>query len=296
MDTFFANKCCLLVIRGAINLLILSAIATGFLIGPTLSALAWSSTQSSRMNAFNKFCTFYYNDGNDSDAASDVAACMGESSAFASLLKDEAQDPGQWPTRPLSYLAQHHGLKDSQNNKSITTSHEFANSITNSDLKDLIGGKGNSDLGIPKDNEFLPTLWGYNTKDDTINGLPISSACINTPSLPHSSIWSSVGPQLLKVASQKLDATENQIYSGLIPDGDCSFATLIQNQYGVSNASNAYKMEKQMLTTVRHHFQQTHPSNLNSILSRVELGYLQLQNDPMKVDEWVSFAINNFPN
>ncbi|HEY4033880.1 MAG TPA: hypothetical protein VGL94_07970 [Ktedonobacteraceae bacterium] len=296
MNTSFTNKCCLLVIRGAINLLILSALAAGFLIGPTLSAFAWSSTQSSRMDAFNKFCTFYYNDGNDSEAASDVTACMGESSAFASLLKDEAQDPGQWPTRSLDYLAQHQELTDNQGNGSITTSHEFANSITDSDLKALIGGKGNSNLGIPKDNQFLPTLWGYNTKDDTFNSLDISSACTNPPSLSHSSIWSSVGPQLLKVASQKLGATENQIYGGLIPDGDCSFATLIQNQYGVSSATNAYKMEKQMLITVRHHFQQANPSNLNSILSGLNWAISKSKNDPTEVDEWVSFAINNFPN
>ncbi|HEY4034361.1 MAG TPA: plastocyanin/azurin family copper-binding protein [Ktedonobacteraceae bacterium] len=163
--SFFSRKCGLHSLRGAISLLALLTIAAGFWLSPTQYSLAKPKAVK---DLFSVFCQFYYNDGKDSDAAQDTQVCQGESSAFDSLLNQEVpQGIEQWPAKAsLDDLAKQK-LLSTKDKTPIQSQQDFANSITDADLKALISGSGNAQKKIPQDSQFLPTLWDYNSTFDT---------------------------------------------------------------------------------------------------------------------------------
>src|SRR6267378_2315253 len=138
MNTLFSNKCCLLLIEGAINLLILSAMIAEFT-GTSLRAQAQMSlTQPDTNQAFNVFCSSHYKKIQDRNAQQDTQVCQQLSYGFSSLLKQDSPNGyTRWPIQAsLHTLAQKDLLMDSQNLTRVETPQAFVNTIrTNLDLQ-----------------------------------------------------------------------------------------------------------------------------------------------------------------
>src|SRR5260370_20579709 len=160
MNTFFSNQCISLLIRRTISLLILSTMVVEFISTSLVTHAQMSQTQPNISRAFQQFCFFYYNDGQDSNAHQDTQVCQSLSLPFSSLLKKDApKGYKQWPAKySLQDLACKGLLKNSRTGASIKSSQGFVKSITNSELRALVGGSGNNDKNIPQDSDFLPTL------------------------------------------------------------------------------------------------------------------------------------------
>ena len=155
-------------------MLTLAIIAIGFfLISPSQHSLAQKvsfkqETTKQALTAlktvkqiFKDFCFVYYHDGHDKEEDQDTRVCQGLSSAFASLLQKESpQGSKQWGIYvSLDDLAKQNLL--TKNEAPIQSQQDFVNSITNGDLKALIGGSGNDKKKIPQDPRFLPNLWYF---------------------------------------------------------------------------------------------------------------------------------------
>ena len=234
MSTSFASKCSILLIKRAITLLILSAIAAEF-IGIPLTAYAQiPQTQRGISQAFKDFCPLYYNKIKDSNAKQDTQTCQRMSNSFSSLLvQDSPNGYTFWPTQAsLDVLAQKGYLMDSQTLTRVQTPQDFVNTIrTNLDLQDLISGSGNINKNIPRNPTFLPALWDFN---EVIIDQAISPTCTSiSQNYFYSDTWPFVGPELLKEASQELIHTTaiQKIYSALVANGHCSLAALTANMY-----------------------------------------------------------------
>lgn len=155
----------LFILRGAIGLLALFTIAAGLWLTPMQYSFA---KQKAVKDLFSVFCQFYYNDGKDPDAAQDTQVCQGLSSAFDSLLNQEApQGVSQWPAKASLHDLAQQKLLLTKDKKTIQSQQDFVDSVTDADLKALIGGSGNDQKKIPQDSAFLPTLWDYNSTFDT---------------------------------------------------------------------------------------------------------------------------------
>jgi hypothetical protein len=195
MKTSLLNRRRTLLIREAINILILSIIVL-VLINPSQASFAKQQSfeqkstkqttdqQNLIKQGFKDFCFFYYHDGNDPEENQDTRVCQRLSSAFAShLLNDAPVGSKQWPIQlSLHDLAQKNLLNNGQTEAPVTTQQDFVSTIKNQDLLALIGGGGNGNKQIPKDSEFLPTLWDFKFASGTTpNPSGISS---NTPPPP----------------------------------------------------------------------------------------------------------------
>ncbi len=174
MKTSLFNMRRSLLIRGAINILILSTIAV-VLISPSQDSFAKQTSfeqkstkqttdeQKLIKQGFKDFCFFYYHDGQDKEEDQDTRVCQRLSSAFASLmLNDSPVGSKQWPVQlSLHDLAQKNLLNNSQTEAPVTMPQDFVDTIKNRDLLALVGGGGNGDKKIPNDPDFLPTLWDF---------------------------------------------------------------------------------------------------------------------------------------
>jgi len=131
----------------ALNILLITSVQPSFAKGPE----------------FSDFCKTYYNDGQDSQAQSDIKVCQGLSADFSKSLKLYSTKAGfdKWPQTSLSDLAKQNQLIDGQTK--LTTLAKFENAFKDEhkDLYSLISGDGDSAKHIPKDSHFGPTLWSY---------------------------------------------------------------------------------------------------------------------------------------
>ncbi len=293
MYTFFSNKCCLLLIEGAINLLILSAMIAEFT-GASLRAHAQMSLiQSDTSQAFNAFCSFYYKKSRDRNAQQNTQVCQQLSYGFSSLLKQDSPNGyTRWPIQAsLRTLAQKGLLMDSQNLTRVKTPQAFVNTTrTNLDLQALVSGSGNINKNIPEDPAFLPALWDYNY---AIIDQPISPTCTNISlSYYYSDTWPFVGPKLLQETSQELTHTIGipKIYNELQANGHCSLAALSENVYRMASTNNAYQLEKHILARVQSQLQGSQIHNVSP-----GLAWIMSQTNQMLVDDWVSFAMLTNP-
>jgi len=177
-----------------------STIAIGLLISPSQHSFAKyrliersstkqpSDQQKLLKQAFKDFCFIYYHDGKDKEEDQDTRVCQHQSSAFASLLLDESpKGSKQWAIQnSLHDLALQERLS-TKDKTPIQSQRDFANSITNEDLKALISGSGDAREGIPQDTAFLPTLWdfkatsGTSSKPNEIPSGPTPSPQSTTP-------------------------------------------------------------------------------------------------------------------
>ncbi len=202
MKTSLSNKGTTLLIRGAISMLILSTIATGLLISPSQHSFAKQSLversstkqpsdqQKLLKQAFKDFCFIYYHDGQDKEEDQDTRVCQNQSSAFASLLLDESpKGSKQWIIQDSLHDLALQKLLSTKDKTPIQSQRDFANSITNADLKALISGSGNDHKKIPQDSNFLPNLWdfkaasasGTSSKPNEIPSSPTPSPQSTTP-------------------------------------------------------------------------------------------------------------------
>jgi hypothetical protein len=298
MDTFFSNKCITLLIRGSIDLLILSAIIAAFLGTPVMAHAQMSRTRQDTNQAFNVFCSFYYKYSQDPHAYQDTELCQQLSNSFSSvLMQDSPNGYSAWPTQAsLFTLAQKGLLLDSQTLTHVARPQAFVYTIrTNLDLQTLVSGKGNSNKHIAADPAFLYTLWYYtNTNTPIIIDRAITPTCANTnQSYYYSDTWAFVGPELLKQASQNFIQTLDiqKIYNELRANGHCSLAVLSEKMYGAADANEAYQLEKDLLSTVQSQFQDSKIYHVSSGLT-----WILSQTNKTLVDDWVSFAILSNPN
>jgi len=294
----FSNKCITLLIRGSINLLILSAIVAEFIGTPVVTHAQMSRTRQDTNQAFENFCSFYYKYSQDPNAYQDTEHCQQLSNSFSSvLMQDSPNGYSAWPTQAsLFTLAQKGLLLDSKTLTHVERPQAFVYTIrTNLNLQALVSGKGNSNKNIPADPAFLYTLWYYtNTNTHTIIDRAITPTCANTnQSYYYSDTWAFVGPELLKEASQNFTQTMGiqKIYSELRANGHCSLAVLSEKMYGAADANEAYQLEKDLLTTVQSQFQNSEIYHVSS-----GLAWIMSQTNKTLVDDWVSFAILSNPN
>jgi hypothetical protein len=154
-------------------MLTLAIMAIGFLISPSQHSLAQKvsfkqeTTKQTLTNpktvkqVFKDFCFIYYHDGNDKEEDQDTRVCQNQSSAFASLMRDESpKGSKQWGIQAsLDDLAKQNLL--TKNEAPIQNQQDFANSISNGDLKALVSGSGDDKKKIPQDKNFLPNLWEF---------------------------------------------------------------------------------------------------------------------------------------
>jgi hypothetical protein len=125
----FFGKRGILFLRGALSLLLLSTIAA-VLFSPVQHSFA---KQETAKQLFAVFCQFYYSDEKDSkERDQDTHVCQGQSSAFGSLLKQDApKGSNQWPAQAsLNKLAKQK-LLQSKGKALIQSQEDFANSIPN---------------------------------------------------------------------------------------------------------------------------------------------------------------------
>lgn len=209
MKISLSNKSRTFLIRSAINLLILSIIAIGLLINPSQHSFAEHTLAEQSLTeqtfdhqklvkqAFEDFCFIYYHDGKDKEENQDTQVCQKQSSAFASLLLDESPNGSkQWIVQDSLHDLALQNLLSTKDKKPIRSQQDFADSITNADLKALISGSGNDQKKIPQDKNFLPTLWDFkSTSTSSASSAP--SKPDETPSDPSPSSQSA--PSLIKI-------------------------------------------------------------------------------------------------
>src|SRR4051794_38413292 len=109
MNTFFMNTCRTILVRGGVNLFILSIVAIGLFSVPQQSFAASlnRTNASTTANSFSVFCHFYYYDGQDTTPKQDTQACQQGSKAFGRLLTRLAgHNASMWPVVSLHALAQ----------------------------------------------------------------------------------------------------------------------------------------------------------------------------------------------
>lgn len=309
MNTFFTNNRCSLVLRGAINLLILSAIVSTFFGIPLKTYAQTLSAQSTITQDFNDFCTFYYKKHQSGQANQNSQSCQQMSASFSSLLiLDSPNGYIFWPTQlSLHSLTQKGLLMDTRMLTRIQTPQAFVNTIrTNLDLQAFISGTGNINKNIPQDPDFLPTLWDYTS--NKVNQTITPTCTSISLSYYYSDTWPFVGPEILKATSQQImHTTDTQTtYHKLITDGHCSLATLAANmssvatltstyqagkKYSIGTPPSTYQLEKNILTTVQSHFQGSQIYDVST-----GLAWIISQNNPTLVNDWVSFAILTNPH
>lgn len=312
MSTSFSSKPSLLLIKGAINLLILSALVITFF---SLALRAYAQIPQTQLNiiqSFNDFCPFYYKWRKDSNAKQDSLICQTMGVSFSSFLMQNSPNGYTfWPTKAsLASLAQKGLLMDSYSLTHIRTPQAFVNAIrTNPDLQAFISGTGNINKNIPQDSTFLSALWDYTL---IIIDQPVTPTCdAISQSYYYSDIWPFVGPEILKEASQQLIHTTNiqTTYSALKTDGHCSLAALatkisnmantanpnntsqLASTYQVPNPNSTYQLEKNILAKVQAHFQGSQIHDVSA-----GLAWIMAQKNQMLVDDWVSFAVVTNPN
>ncbi len=245
MNTFFSNKCILLLIRGTISLLILSTMVVEFINTPMVTQAKMSQTQPNISQAFKHFCFWYYNDGQDSNAARDTHVCQNLSSSFSSLLKQDApKGYKQWSACSLHDLARKGLLINSKAGASIKSSQGFVKSIANSELRALVSGSGNNDKNIPQDSDFLPNLWDYHATLDTTTDQNIPTypnTLVTTAKVPLSVPFTSpYEPVTTDINPSSIGARSNQnVYQKALN----VFCHLFQNDvtsylYGSTTADN----------------------------------------------------------
>ncbi|HEY4033879.1 MAG TPA: hypothetical protein VGL94_07965, partial [Ktedonobacteraceae bacterium] len=306
MNTSFSSKCGILLIKRAITLLILSAIAAEFFGIPLQAYAQMPQTQLKVSQAFKDFCPLYYNKIKDSNAKQDTQICQKMGDSFSSLLmQDSPNGYTFWPAQAtLDILAQKGYLMDSQTLTRVQTPQDFVNTIrTNPDLQALVSGSGNINKGIPHNSTFLPALWDYN---EIFIDQAISPTCTSISlNYFYSDTWPFVGPELLKETSQELIHTTGiqKTYNALLTSGHCSLAALTANMTNpnstyqadstkrTTNISKTYQLEKKILATVQSRFQDSQIHDVSPALA-----WIMAQKNPMLVDDWVSFAILTNPN
>jgi len=194
MRTSLYYSCKTLLTRWVINMLTLAIIAIGFLIGPSLHSLAQKvsfqrqttkqtlTTPKTVKQVFKDFCVIYYHDGKDKEEDQDTRVCQNQSSAFASIMQDESpKGSKQWGIQlSLDDLAKQNLL--TKNEAPITNQQDFANSISNADLKALVSGSGDDEKNIPQDKDFLPNLWEFKL---TSASTPIPNPGATPSSMPN---------------------------------------------------------------------------------------------------------------
>jgi hypothetical protein len=112
------------------------------------------------------------------------------------LLNDAPVGSKQWPIQlSLHDLAQKNLLNNSQTEAPVTMPQDFVGTIKNRDLLALIGGGGNGNKQIPKDSEFLPTLWDFKFASGTIPNPVGTPGTIPNPVETPGTIPSSPAPQ-----------------------------------------------------------------------------------------------------
>src|SRR5947209_1459487 len=105
MNTFFSNKCITLLIRGSINLLILSTMVVEFIGTPLVTQAHMSQIPQDTNQAFKRFCSFYYKYNQDPKAYQDTEVCQQLSNSFSSVLKQDSPNGySAWPTVSLYTL------------------------------------------------------------------------------------------------------------------------------------------------------------------------------------------------
>ncbi len=268
-----------------------------------------------QQDPFSVFCYFYYHDGTDPNADTDTNACSQQSSAFSSILKQEAipDNYSKWPQQiSLDDLATAGLLTNPQTETAIKTQQDFQASIPTTDQNLL--------TLFQNDPQFLPTLWTYNSTYDHVPSCDTSSspfpqvnssACssqstsanqpvfchVNPQDFQYSDMWPTIGPMLLTRISRLLQNHNGQhidtygIYARLVLQDHCSVSTLAQSLLlkGQSvSPSQGYQLEQDVLV-------QTAIANTSNTPLLLALVWIISQTNKSQLDRWFSAAIITNP-